>query len=122
MDMGNRYMVFTDDRSNRRKNRLSDLKMQLNTYGLERGNNSLVANVEPLQSKKSEELQTVDLLLGAVGYALEGYTTNTGKRSLVTHIEKQLGLPSEEATALSEHRGRGTGFNTWVFDFDRAAK
>lgn len=120
MSMTNRYMVFTDERSNRKQNRLSDLKTKLNAHGLERGNDSLVANVEPMPSKKSEELQTVDLLLGAVGYALEGYTTNPGKCSLVGHIEGRLGLPCVGAATLAAHRGRGTGFNTWVFDFSRA--
>jgi hypothetical protein len=115
MDPACRDMVFTDERNNRGANRLGDLKATINAYGREKGApGDMVANVEPRVSKTCEQLQMVDVLLGAVGYDIEEYNTSEARLEVVAHIEKRLGCAK-----LREHRGRDTRFNIWRFDFAR---
>jgi len=114
----NRYLVFTDERSNRERNRLSDLKASINAYWNDKGvAGDIVRNVEPRISRQCDPLQVVDILLGAVGYDMEEYTTSEARVALVEHIGQKVGPPR-----LREHRGRGSRFSVWVFDFDRAEK
>lgn len=112
MDAAHRYLVFTDARSNRLPNRLSDLKDTINAYWQAKGvAGDIVRNVEPRVSKDSDLLQLVDVLLGAVGYAIEEYDTSPPKVALVEHLKACIGED------LRTHRGRGTGFNIWRFRF-----
>ena len=62
-------------------------------------------------------MQMVDILLGAVGYDIEEYTTSEPRVALVNHIAGKVG-----ASQLRDHRARGTQFNVWMFDFDRTNK
>ena len=118
MQIENRYLVLTDERSNRECNRLADLRDNINRYWQEKGAvNNVAVNVEPLNSKESDLLQIVDVLLGAVGYAIEEFTTSEARLELTRHIAARLGV--EE---LRTHRGRGTNFNTWVLDFEKAGR
>ncbi len=113
-----RYLIFTDERNNRETNRLSELKKSINSFWNEKGvGDDIVRNIEPRVSKDSEPLQLVDIMLGAVGYDMEEFNTSEPKLELVKHIAQQVGT-----TSLREHRGRGTQFNIWVFDFERANK
>ena len=118
MQRDNRYLVLTDERSNRERNRLSDLRDNINRYWQEQGaSENIAVNVEPLNSKESDLLQIVDVLLGAVGYAIEEFTTSEARLELTRHIAARLGV--EE---LRTHRGRDTNFTIWVLDFEKAGK
>ena len=118
MQAENQYLIFTDERSNRERNRLSDLKANINSYWRSKGAlGNVAANVEPRISKENDLLQIVDVLLGAVGYAIEEFTTSEPRLSLTRHIAARLGV--EE---LRTHRGRDTNFTIWMLDFERAGK
>lgn len=112
MKAAHQYLVFTDARSNRAPNRLAQLKDIINAYWQARGvAGDIVRNVEPRVSKDSDLLQLVDVLLGAVGYAIEEYDTSPPKVALVQHLAQCVGED------LRTHRGCGTGFNIWRFQF-----
>ena len=118
MRPSDRYLVLTDERDNRERNRLSDLKDRLNSHWrLNGAETDVVANVEPRGSKASDELQLVDLLLGATGYAIEEYTTSEAKLNLVRHVEGRLGTDN-----LRAHRGSGSQFSVWIPDLDEAGQ
>ena len=109
-------LVFTDDRQNRQAHRLTDLKAKTNYHWLTQGAKAnVVRNVEPRDSKAEDLLQIVDVLLGAVGYDVEGRAESPAKVELVRHIAGRVGCEK-----LGEHWGRDTRFNAWRFRFPEA--
>lgn len=63
----------------------------------------MVSNVEPRDARLYNQLQIVDVLLGAVGYVWEGYELSPAKLELIKHIESKrskkltmTSLPSEK--------------------------
>lgn len=92
--------------------RLSDLKFFLNNYIINYCHSipNLVRNVEAVNSQYSPEIQLIDVLLGAVGYAWEGFQTSPAKLELINYIENIFGL------SLSKHTPYLTDkINIWKF-------
>jgi hypothetical protein len=113
LEIGHEYLVFTDQRQNRRSDRLTDLKSKTNYHWLTQGAlGNVVRNVEPRDSKTTDALQITDVLLGAVGYNIEQRTESPAKVEMVRYISERLGCHH-----LREHQGRGTRFNIWRFRF-----
>jgi len=69
-----------------------------------------VKNVEATDSKESPEVQIIDVLVGAIGYAWEGFQTSPAKLELIRHIEKLFGLKLNEETPYLTER-----INIWKF-------
>ena len=84
----NRYAIFCDLKSNRKRDRLHVLKRCL-------GNANLSSEVDFVQSVRSEEsvlIQFTDVLTGAVAARMNGTLhAGTTKSQLIETIEKQLG-------------------------------
>lgn len=115
-DIKNAHQIFLDRR--RRENgaeigRLEDLKKVLNNR---LGDTCVhikvpcVRNVEATDSRESPEIQIVDVLTGAVGYAWEGFQTSVHKLDLIRHIENLFGLRLKEPTPYLSER-----INIWKF-------
>jgi len=89
------YMVFLDRKTNRVAGRLVDLKTALNLYLRKKHsiNVNLVSNVEPRMARLYDQLQLVDIFIGAVGYLKEGYNTSPAKLVLADYLMKKKETP-----------------------------
>ncbi len=67
-------------------------------------------NVEATNSQFSPEIQLIDVLVGAVGYAWEGFQTSPAKLDLITYIENIFGLSLAKQTPYLSDK-----INIWLF-------
>lgn len=73
----------------------------------------VVRSVESVRdSKQSPAIQIVDVLMGAVGYAFEGYQTSRHKLELIEHIESRFQLRLSASTPYLSEK-----VNIWKFEF-----
>lgn len=110
------YQIFIDRRRKEgdvEVGRLSALKTILNNR-LDDSCVEVIApcvkNVEAIDSLESPEVQIVDVILGAVGYAWEGFQTSPAKLALIKHIENLFGLRLKDETPYLTER-----INIWKF-------
>ncbi|HOO97585.1 MAG TPA: DUF3800 domain-containing protein [Caldisericia bacterium] len=77
------YHLFMDHRTNKKKNRISDLKEHVNNFASwkfpYREETPQLLSVTAQDSKKNELIQLTDVILGALAYDLNGYTTSEHK-------------------------------------------
>jgi hypothetical protein len=105
----NLYWLYTDERTNRKKNRLEVLKIVTNHYWMKQANVEPLRSVEPRCSHDEDFLQLADVLLGALGYTWNMSKNSPAKMNLITHITKRLNWTSlRVATSPSSTR-----FNIW---------
>ena len=99
--MGNQYRVFTDQKTNRDKKRLQELRRILNTQFPV---SDTFESIQAIDSKESLILQMQNILMGAVGYKynFHGEGESYAKEQIVAKIESRLGrkisrtYPSEQ--------------------------
>lgn len=99
--LGNRYRVFTDQKTNRDKKRLQELRRILNTQFPV---SDTFESIQAIDSKESLILQMQNILMGAVGYKynFRGEGSSDAKEQIVAKIENRLGrkigktYPSEQ--------------------------
>lgn len=110
MIQDNQYFVLLHKKDNKKKGRLDDLKNHLNDYfrGKYSVDKNIVSNVEPRDARLYNELQIVDVLVGAVGYVWEGYEGSPAKLELIRHIESKRGKKMTVDSLPSEKK-----FNIW---------
>jgi hypothetical protein len=86
-----RHLIMLDKRSDKKKGRLLDLKVRLNNYFFSRNlaDSDVISNVEPRDCRLYNQMQLVDIFIGAIGYVKEGYNTCRAKLDLVEHIDKR---------------------------------
>lgn len=106
----NQYFVLLHRKDNKKKGRLEDLKNYLNNYFREKYSidRNVVSNIEPRDARLYNQLQIVDVLLGAVGYVWEGYELSPAKLELIKHIESDRGKKMTVDSLPSEKK-----FNIW---------
>ncbi|MDP1624759.1 MAG: DUF3800 domain-containing protein, partial [bacterium] len=105
----NLYWLYTDERNNRKKNRLEVLKIVTNHYWMKQASATPLRGIEPRQSHKEDLLQLTDVLLGALGYSWNDSKESPAKLALITHIQKRLGWHTlKQSTSPSSTR-----FNIW---------
>jgi hypothetical protein len=106
----NQYFVLLHRKDNKKRGRLGDLKNHLNEYFRARFlvDRDVVSNVEPRDARLYNQLQIVDVLLGAVGYVWEGYELSPAKLELIKHIEIHRGKKLAVVSLPSERK-----FNIW---------
>jgi hypothetical protein len=73
-------------------------------------NRAIVERVQVVESHAVEQLQLVDLLIGAVGYANRALTSSAAKNALVTRIRERTGYTLTRPTLLRESK-----FNVFVW-------
>lgn len=122
LEMTKQYEIFLDARTDEKPNRLSDLKSTINAHWIQQqlaqniNPNEIVRDIKAVDSKKYNILQIVDLLLGAVGFALESLDKKSNasetKIALVKHIASAIGCDT-----LTSHHGIDSRFNIWNFRF-----
>ena len=113
-----RCLVFLDQRTTRNY-KLSTLCAILNNglrkkYGLSQ---QPVRNIQPTDSKQSDLIQVADVLMGAIGYEMNGAHTRTGaKRAkvlLAEYIAQKAGLLNLQQPTPRSNRH----FSIWHFHF-----
>ncbi len=62
---------------------------------------TIVTGVQHVRSDEVEQVQLVDLLIGAVGYLNRGLAGNPGKTSLIRHLQERAGLTLRVTTGRS---------------------
>ena len=105
----NSYWLYTDERTNRKKNRLEVLKIITNRYWKKMADAEPLRSVEPRRSHDEDVLQLTDVLLGALGYSWNESTGSPAKLSLIEHIRQRLRWPSLRQSTSSS----ATRFNVW---------
>lgn len=89
------YAIFLDYKKNKRHDRLKVLHTVLKNANLW----SDIVNVQGISSKDSVFIQIADVLMGAVGYKYNKYSSSLAKSSLVKHIEYFLHRPIGKTSA-----------------------
>ena len=86
----NAYRVYTDQKTNRDKNRLKELQRILN---LSIRQENPIKIIQAIDSKESLILQLENIIMGATGYRFnyENQGTSSAKMQIVSHIETYLG-------------------------------
>ena len=105
----NLYWLYTDERNNRKKNRLEVLRIVTNRYWKKKANVEPLRVVEPRSSHSEDLLQLTDVLLGAIGYTWNGFKESPAKLDLIAYIAKKLGWPSLQVATPPYF----TRFNIW---------
>lgn len=88
--LGNQYRVFTDQKTNRDKKRLQELRRILNTQFPV---SDTFESIQAIDSKESLIIQMQNILMGAVGYKynFRGEGSSYAKEQIVAKIESRLG-------------------------------
>lgn len=102
IEEGNEYYIFTDIKTNRKKNRLKKFHEILNTANPYTNTN--IVSVQAIPSKESVFIQLADLLIGAVGYSCHSYSKSSAKNEIVQLITDEIGRRPCEATLRGENK------------------
>jgi hypothetical protein len=94
------YLDVKDTRSAAKMEKLRDVLCN-NIYDFDK---RVVERVQTVRSHEVEQIQLADLLIGAVGYANRGLTTNTAKVTLVELIRRRSRYSLTQSTLLREEK------------------
>ena len=86
------YRIYTDQKTNKDKMRLNELRRILN---VNRGIQTSIELIQAINSKESLLLQMENILMGAVGfkYNFGDAGVSIAKKRIVSHIESHIGKP-----------------------------
>ena len=94
------YLGIKDTRSARKVAKLHDM-LANNLYDFRR---EIVERIQTVRSHEVEQLQLADLLIGAIGYANRGVSSNAGKLAVVERIRSRSGYSLTRSTLLREDK------------------
>lgn len=97
ISMGNTYELYLDIKDTLSQHKVEHLRQVL-SYRLRDFDGHVLPRVQHVRSDEVEQVQLVDLLIGAVAYRNRGLRGNDGKRALVEHIQRRSGLTLEYTT------------------------
>ena len=103
LDPTNRYRIYLDVKDTRGAAKIRKLHEVLgnNLYDFDR---RIVERVQIVASHEVEAMQVADLLIGAVGYANRGLSTNAAKVALVGRLRTRSGYSLRQTTLLREEK------------------
>jgi hypothetical protein len=87
----NRYSLYLDIKDTLSQHKVEHLREVL-SYRLRDFDRRVLSRVQHVRSDEVEQVQLVDLLIGAISYQNRGLRSNKGKCSLVEHIQRRSGL------------------------------
>ncbi len=108
LNFRNLYWLYTDERHNRKSYRLSTLRLTTNNWWKKKAHVEPLRNIEPRSSKDEDFIQLADILLGAIAYEWNGYSSSVPKLELARYIADRSGKKS-----LRSAGGRGAKVNIW---------
>jgi len=94
------YLDIKDTRSAQKVRKLGEV-LANNIRDFER---AVVADVQNVRSEEVQQLQLVDLLIGAVSYANRGLSGSPAKVALVEHMRRHSGYSLTKTTWLKEKK------------------
>lgn len=104
-----KYFIYTDIKTTRKKNRLKELHRILNRASLFAD----IVSVQAIPSKESVFIQLADLLIGAVGYSCHSYSKSSAKNEIVKLIADEIKRSPCEGTVRDEKK-----FNVFKIQLD----
>lgn len=125
LDKCYRNLVFLDPRQDKKKTRLSTLKIVLNRGAKKKFNidYNLVSNVEPKPSAESNFIQMADILMGAVGFHWNVLhlkeSASEAKIEMANHI---AGMLNKRDLHFESPKNGDRFFNIWFCKFPQKAK
>lgn len=112
-----RYLVFLDYRQSKYK--LSELKTILNNGIRKRYGSSIrediFRDIQPLDSKESNILQLVDVLMGAIGYQWNGCHMRTNARKAKILLSEYIAKKANLISLAQQTPFRKRNFSIWQF-------
>lgn len=103
------YWLYTDERNNRRANRLTTLKDVVNNWSIREYGAQPLQHIEPCRSHNEDFIQLADIIMGALAYRWNGLDTSEPKLALAKHIADRLGWNDlNHCTSRTENK-----FNVW---------
>lgn len=94
------YLDIKDTRGGTKIARLSEI-LSNNAYDFDR---RIIKPIQQVRSHQVEQVQLVDLLIGAVSYANRRLTSNVGKVAVVERMRARSGLTLTNTTLLRENK------------------
>lgn len=85
----NEYNIFLDLKTNREKNRISELKNALGNSNL----TTQISSIQSLQSSESLGIQLADLLTGILNGKFNFNLSSTSKKNVIIEVEKYINHP-----------------------------
>ncbi|HUW56278.1 MAG TPA: DUF3800 domain-containing protein [Planctomycetota bacterium] len=104
-----RYRIYLDIKDTRSAVKMANLRRVL-SYSMRDFSQETVERIQTVRSDEVEQVQLVDLLIGAVGYANREFGTSPAKGELVQAIREHTGYVLTESTPLREDR-----FNVFIW-------
>jgi hypothetical protein len=103
LDPSSEYRIYLDIKDTRSATKVRKLAEVLasSIHDFER---AVVAQVQNVRSDEVQQLQLVDLLIGAVSYANRGLNTSQAKVALVQHMRRHSGYSLTKTTWLKEKK------------------
>jgi hypothetical protein len=97
------YRIYLDVKDTRSAEKLSKLHDVLcnDRYDFDK---KIITMVQAVRSHEVEQIQLVDLLIGAVAYANRGLETNTAKLALVKKMQVRSGYSLRRTTLFRENK------------------
>ncbi|HHV61788.1 MAG TPA: DUF3800 domain-containing protein [Firmicutes bacterium] len=115
MQPWNRYLIMLDDRKTRKKTRLPTLKIVLNR-GIRKKFNlecDIVRNVEPRECEELNQIQMVDILIGAIGYRLNDLHLKAGAKMAKIKLSEYIADKSGKGSFGPQKGVIDPWFNIW---------
>ena len=98
-----KYRIYLDIKDTRSMGKIAKLRDVLcsNMYDFDR---NIIQRIQPVHSHEVEQIQLVDLLIGAVCYVNRNLTSSHAKTTLVDQIRAQTGYSLTRSTLLREKK------------------
>lgn len=94
----NTYRLYLDIKDTLSQHKVEHLRQVLG-YRMRDFNGIVVPRIQHVRSDEVEQVQLVDLFIGAISYRNRGLAGNAGKRALVEHIQHRSNLTLSHTTA-----------------------
>ncbi len=99
-DSYNVYIDIKDTRSAKKMEKLHDV-LCCSNYDFD---SNIIRKIQSVRSDEVEQIQLVDLLIGALSYANRYLSDNAGKQSLISRIRDRSGFSLLQSTTLGERK------------------
>lgn len=110
----NTYCIYLDRKDTLSQYKVEHLRTVLSNQ-LHDFRQEIITRVQQVRSDEIEQVQLVDLLIGAVGYHNRRLRGNEGKEALVRHVQRRSGLTLGSTTAKNREK-----VNLFVWDAQEA--
>ena len=103
LNPSDRYHIYLDIKDTKSKTKVAKLQEVLSNsqYTISR---RTISNIQVIRSNEVEIMQIVDILIGAVGYKMRGFSKSNAKMQLIRLIERRSGYRFERNALYREDK------------------